>query len=418
MVATLAGTLLIASVCYGEELDLIFLVRATGEYNEQRMRDAFSDAGVAEECESFEVEPISTAQYELYKTIITDPESFTYGSDFTPTLERDGERSGSWKVHQPDPGERLKGIFVLNHSSESDQPKVTFHETQDASSDDAAFRVIQEDEGKYEFKHRDGQRPLKYHLCSPNGDPSNPPPLTEFFDWPSESLKYVLRLKGFHSGEEGLKRIQRELENGLLQFELSDVQAGLFSFAAFRSVAGTTEAAWSGEIYTITCGGLGGSEVQKPNKAWVLFPLTKKQRDEAKTLLDEAQYSERTLAEMLNGLGDASYPVFRATSENEVNLNFSETPTWHELPPVNNAFSRSFRVDINDVPRWRKLFRAGEAYAIVVYEGSLFRGGKVVEPRQPRAIPVKNVNTGQNGLWRVGELFRWNEGLKRLGNVN
>ena len=142
--ATVMITLLLMVIAtpnaLGNGLDLVFLVRITSEFHPERVEQTFRDAGAADVVgEKLSVSPISTSQYELYKLMVAQPESFVYGADLTPVMELDRHDENAWRIHQKDPGKRLKGIWV-RYSTEGGGERTEFHESKDSSSDDATFR--------------------------------------------------------------------------------------------------------------------------------------------------------------------------------------------------------------------------------------------------------------------------------------
>ena len=126
--------------------------RITSEFHPERVEQTFRDAGAADVVgEKLSVSPISTSQYELYKLMVAQPESFVYGADLTPVMELDRHDENAWRIHQKDPGKRLKGIWV-RYSTEGGGERTEFHESKDSSSDDATFRIMKQDAGNYLFR--------------------------------------------------------------------------------------------------------------------------------------------------------------------------------------------------------------------------------------------------------------------------
>lgn len=391
-------------------LDLVFLLRITDEFHSERVEQLFRDAGAASSGEDLSVKPISVAQYELYKLMVTQPNSFIYGADLTPVMELDKTGGNSWRVHQKNPGERLKGIWV-RYSAGTPEETVAFHETQDSSSEDAVFRILKQDEGNYQFRPKSKDRPDGYQLVEAAADATQAPLVGAFKPWPASSLHYLIRVEDYQGEEHTLNRLKDELAHNK-HIGVLDSADGLFSFAAFRSVAAQLRDAWAADSYTVTVGFLGGKQGQQPNKAWLLFPLTSAECDKVEEVLESRRYTEKTFADMLNNRVPSPYPVFRTGSDGATELAYRDVSAWHELPLSSGGFGRSFRLDASDLPQWRRKYPSDGAHGILVYEGSLYRNGVKI-PNEPRVIPQQDINKGSM-LWRRLELPSWQPGLEGL----
>ena len=410
MTIPLLLSVLAASSALGNGLDLVFLVRITSEFHPERVEQTFRDAGAADvHGEELSVSPISTSQYELYKLMVTQPESFVYGADLTPVMELDRHGENAWRIHQKDPGKRLKGIWV-RYSKEGGGERTEFHEANDSSSEDATFRIKQQDPGNYLFlQPKSDEKPVEYSLVDASGDGTQPP--EEFERWPAKNLHYIIRLENFQGNESKLDSLKNNLEERA-NIQVLNSADGLFSFAAFRSVAAQIRDAWADNSYTITVGFLGGKKAQQPNKAWLLFPLTSDDCDKAEAALESQRHTEKTLADMLNRRMKSDHPILRAVENEMTDLPYRDVSAWHELSLSPGGFGRAFRIDAGDLPKWRDKYPASTAHGLLIYEGSLFRDGVRV-PDEPRVIPQQDINKGSM-LWRRLELPNWRPGLEVL----
>ncbi|MDA7492578.1 hypothetical protein N8510_00620 [bacterium] len=389
-------------------LDLVFLMRITSEFHPERVEQSFRDAGAAANGEALTVRPISTSQYQLYKLMVTKPDSFVYGADLTPVVELDKQAGGLWRIHQKDPGKRLKGMWV-QYSDEDGGESTVFHETQDSSSEDAAFRIVKQDAGNYLFQPKSDEVPVGYRLVGAAADETQLP--ETFKPWPAKNLHYIIRLEDFQGDESTLDRLKNNLQERA-NIQVLDSADGLFSFAAFRSVAAQIKDAWAENSYTITVGFLGGKQGQQPNKAWLLFPLTSDECDMAEKVLESQRHTEKTLADMLNNRRKSDHPILRAIENKATELPYRDVSAWHELSVAPGGFGRAFRLDAGDLPRWRRKYPSRTAHGLLIYEGSLFRDGIKI-PNEPRVIPQQDINKGSM-LWRRLELPNWQPGLEGM----
>jgi len=411
--ATVMITLLLMVIAapnaLGNGLDLVFLVRITSEFHPERVEQTFRDAGAADVVgEKLSVSPISTSQYELYKLMVAQPESFVYGADLTPVMELDRHDENAWRIHQKDPGKRLKGIWV-RYSTEGGGERTEFHESKDSSSDDATFRIMKQDAGNYLFRSKSDEKPVEYSLVQASEDETKTP--EEFERWPANNLHYIVRLENFKGDERDLDRLKNNLEERA-NIQVLNSADGLFSFAAFRSVAAQIRDAWADNSYTITVGFLGGKKAQQPNKAWLLFPLTSDECDKAEEALQSQRHTEKTLADMLNRRMKSDHPILRAVENKTTDLPYRDVSAWHELSLASGGFGRTFRIDAGDLPKWRDKYPSNAAHGLLIYEGSLFRDGVRV-PDEPRVIPQQDINEGSM-LWRRLELPNWRPGLEGM----
>jgi hypothetical protein len=409
--AALVGIAVAPSGTAGATVDLVIVAKAPGHLSAQEIQETIDTAIRVSSlcgCRQVEVDPISTAEYELLKTLVMNPEQFVPGKDFTPPIELIEDSTEEWRIYQLDPHVRLAGITV--RFQENGTTETEYFPTQDALEASARFRVDGSSPGLYRFR-ADPDWVLEGYVLHRQA----PEPGVElsFQDWPKKTRNYLIRIADFEGDLEGQKALFDVMGNRLVNrvVSVSGVRSGLFSIANFRAVIAGVESVWNGNLFTVRFSRLGGDERQQATRIWMLFPLSPKQRDEMVTYFEQGRFTAKTLAEAFSQ-GKVNHPVSRAGGDKPTELNPQMEPMWYEVPAVYGKderlshFTRTFSVE-NAAP-WLERFATEPAYMITAYEG-------VVRDDRGRVIENWIVRvTEKSSLWQVQQVSQWLAGLRQI----
>jgi len=233
---------------------------------------------------------------------------------------------------------------------------------------------------------------------------------TESHDFPEPDQHYVVRIKG--DVGVGFDKVYETLLNtekvGQAIMDIRRPKAATLVLANFKYRIPDAAGSWDGNQFTATVNPLVGAGRCK--KVWMLFPLSRKQKDDAIKDLEERGLLSNVFAfgnalqngSYKSGNDDKSYDTFgRVTFDEPSILLPTMEPAWYELNPHDGAgqptteddvakYQRRF--EVKSIDEWKKQYRGedSETWRIIAFQ---FEGADGT----PRIIRVKSKQTDTAG---------------------
>ncbi len=392
-----------------ELIDLVFVATSPASYTPAQVEEMFRDAletlktqGTLKVTpEEFAVEQIhSIAEYEALRLIAQDPSAIGTAGNTTPLVYRVEDSvsklASTWLVHVKDPSLAIKAIEV-QYQAPGEEITTGEWEVDTEEAKAAPFRVKSKVSGDYLFTAEPAWKLQRYRIVS--GDTRG-----EWSEWPRDSHRFEIRISGFPANEEAyqkLKSILSSAEGRPNPPRILGEQVGIFSIAQISRLgvgSGEPGGGWGMGGFTITI------KAPDAENAWVLFPLTAKQKDSAISALKAmSDLTDKRLVTLLKtGAGTlAEHPI--VSEQQKRRLDGNGGPAWYQLDAVKNSDAFAATLPVENAAGWGKTFRpvgkpAEAAYSVYVLtqKGRAVRIGEDVE------------------LWGIAPVSEWNGGRPQV----
>lgn len=269
-----------------------------------------------------------------------------------------------WIVKAPDAGMSIGGIEIkYTLAGELQEQLKKFDvEAKDAIGEDVRFRVRSKVLGDYTFLPDPAWDLLEYRLLQTNG------PATEWVQWPIDRSRFLIRVERFPADETSYAQLKSTLAaNKGTPIRFNGEREGLFSIANMTRKAAEgsiTSDRWNEGAYELSL------VAPDTDSVWILFPLTKRQKDLAisqlKSAVKRQGFTERKLAQDFDGKARTVAGYVIAKKEGR-ELSARVGAQWQNLDAKGeNTFGKTFVVA--DPRRWGQLFQKQEnAYYVYVH---------------------------------------------------
>ncbi|MCA9069367.1 MAG: hypothetical protein KDA84_10610 [Planctomycetaceae bacterium] len=377
-----------------DSIDLVLVATAPSLFTEARIKEHFTAGlnGVSQFGplnDRLTVESITYSEYQDLKRLAERSVGVVEEMIESPLVLKAAEQG--WIVKAPDAGMNVAGIEVryTTAGEASEQSQKFDVDAKDASAQGSKFRVRSKVLGDFTFLPEPAWDLSEYRLLLANG------PSTKWQAWPEERTRILIRVERFPADETSYGELKAKLaENEATPIRFNGEREGLFSIANLSSEdpgGRITPDRWSQGAYELTL------KAPKTDDVWVLFPLTKSQKDLAvaqlKSAVKRQGETERSLASKFS---DGTRPVAGhvIAKQNTRELSGRVGAQWQHLDAQgDDVFRKTFTVMDSD--RWGRVFqKKDDSYYLYV-----------------QIVNQQAATIGEGGeFWGVASPANWNGG--------